>query len=182
MRIVALIIAAGVGLGACGGSDDSTEAPSIPRNTTDATTAQTASTPEDVPDEVSEPLGAGIGATQPCDRVTTEELSAAFDVTFPAGRQITDEQCLFDSGAPRNVQVLVAVFVNETGLSICEQVGQDYETVDIAGYPGWWDESSGQVRACLPDGSVAVTISGGGGDNSVHRTALLTLAAAAVGR
>jgi hypothetical protein len=80
------------------------------------------------------------------------------------------------------MQVLVVARVNDTGISICEEMGEGTETVEVAGYPGWWDEASGQARACLPDGSVALSLSGGGGDNSVHRTVMLDLLSTAVGR
>ncbi len=126
------------------------------------------------------PRGLGIGTTGPCDRVTPAELSAAFDVTFSDGREIADGQCAFDSdGSP---QVLIAVYSSSTGPSVCEALGSEFESVEIAGHPGFWDGRGAQARVCLDDGSIAAILYGGGGDNSVHRAPLIDLVARATTR
>jgi len=63
----------------------------------------------------------------------------------------------------------------------CEVLGADLETIEIAGRPGWWDQAGAQARVCFPDGSIAVILSGGG-DNSIHRDALLALLATSATR
>lgn len=124
------------------------------------------------------PAGAGLGQTEACDRLTPAELSAAFGVTFEDGTEITGGQCLFDSdGSPR---LLLAIYTGSP--TACEMLGADLETVEIAGNPGWWDQAGAQARVCLPDGSIAVILSGGGGDNSIHRDALLALLATSASR
>ena len=107
-----------------------------------------------------------------------QELSAASGVTFAAGTEAGDGICVFDSdGAP---QVRLQVYPGAS--AVCESMGEGLDQVEIAGAPGWWDEAGGQARACRPDESVALTLAGGGGDNSVHRSSVLDLLALAADR
>ena len=163
-------------LAACGGSADPAAAPIETVDSVASLSAPTTSTPIG-----AEGLGnVGVGTTGACDRVTPSELSAAFDVTFLDGREIADGQCAFDSdGSP---QVLIAVYSASAGVPVCEAFGSEFETVEIAGQPGFWDERGAQARVCLADGSIAATLYGGGGDNSLHRAALIDLVARATTR
>jgi hypothetical protein len=173
---------------ACGGGDDSAD---VAANPDDATAevatapAQAAvdddTTPPDTSsanDESTVPSGSGLGSTGACDRVTPAELSDAFGVTFEGGAEIADGQCLFNSDGPP--QFLLAIYPGSP--TVCETLGSGLETVEVAGNSGWWDEAGAQARVCLPDGSIAAILSGGGGDNSIHRDAVVGLLALAVTR
>lgn len=167
-------------LGGCGAAGEADDAPTDPP--TGEVTASDAE-PEDDPPPAEESAAApeagdGAPATPACDRLTAEELSAAFGVTFAAGTEAGDGICVFDSdGAP---QVRLQVYPGAS--AVCESMGEGLDQVEIAGAPGWWDEAGGQARACRPDESVALTLAGGGGDNSVHRSSVLDLLALAADR
>ena len=173
----ASVLAAAV-LVACGASAKPT-APAIEPDVSVASpSAETTALPTD--DEKPRGAGIGIGTTPACDRVTPAELSAAFNATFADGREIADRQCAFESdGSP---QLLIAVYPAHVGPSVCETIGSEFETVEIAGHPGFWDQAGAQARVCLDDGSIAAILYGGGGDNSVHRGALIDLVARATDR
>lgn len=111
-----------------------------------------------------------------CERVTPEELSSAFNVTFSAGEEPADNVCVFSSDA--SYQVRVQVYPGKS--ATCSMLGADYEQVEIAGNPGWWDGA--QARACMPDESVALMLAGGEPNNPTDRTAMLDLTTLAANR
>lgn len=169
-------------LGGCGTGDEPGEAPTDPPTGeaagTDAEPAEGQASPPAEESPAAPEAGDDAPATAACDRLTAEELSGAFGVTFTAGTEAAEGICVFDSdGSP---QVRLQIYPGAS--AVCESMGEGLDQVEIAGSPGWWDEAGGQARACLPDESVALTLAGGGGDNSVHRTSVLELLALAAGR
>jgi hypothetical protein len=172
---------------ACGGDDTADVAAEPAEATADVATAQADATADDgttPPDtssanaEATVPSGFGLGSTGACDRVTPAELSEAFGFTFEGGAEITDGQCLFNSDGPP--QFLLAIYPGSP--TVCETLGSGLETVEIEENSGWWDEAGAQARVCLPDGSIAAILSGGGGDNSIHRDAVVGLLSLVVTR
>lgn len=157
---------------ACGGASP---------DVTDATTTTSGSvtTPAGAPASTSPPTGSSLGNTGACDRTDPAELGELFGETFEEGMSMADgTQCLFD-GAPTLQVLMIAVQGDER---MCVLLGRESDAVDFDGVPGWWDVGSGQGRACLHDGAVAVMISGGGGDNSAYRDTVLELVSRAMER
>jgi hypothetical protein len=173
---------------ACRGGDDTADVAADPAEATaEVATAPADATADDgtappatssANAEATVPSGSGLGSTGACDRVMPAELSEAFGFTFEGGEEITDGQCLFNSDGPP--QFLLAIYPGSP--TVCETLGSGLETVEIGENSGWWDEAGAQARVCLPDGSIAAILSGGGGDNSIHRDAVLGLLSLAVTR
>lgn len=158
-------------LAGCAGDATPGDGPTPPAVAEEASEAPVAEDAEEAPPTPSSHASA-------CERLTPDELSAAFDAAFAAGNEVADNQCVFTSDASHQFRVQIYPGASAT----CEMMGAEYDQVEVAGSPGWWDVAGAQMRACMPDESVALTLAGGGGDNSVHRQSMLDLITIAANR